>query len=162
MRCLEKDRPRRYETASALARDIERHLCDEAVEACPPSAAYRLRKFARKNRVVLSTAAAFLAMLAITAGVSSCLAVQARRAERDADETRQEAEEAGQQAAEARDRAEKEWRRAEGASQQALASAVETRPALDHMAVAKAIELAERGTCSRRCPGSSGRWNRGD
>jgi eukaryotic-like serine/threonine-protein kinase len=72
MRCLEKDRPRRYETASALARDIERHLCDEAVEACPPSAAYRLRKFARKNRVVLSTAAAFLAMLAITAGVRVC------------------------------------------------------------------------------------------
>ncbi len=45
MKCLEKDRTRRYETANALARDVERHLKDEPVEACPPSAGYRLRKF---------------------------------------------------------------------------------------------------------------------
>ena len=37
MKCLEKDRTRRYESASGLARDIERHLADETVEACPPS-----------------------------------------------------------------------------------------------------------------------------
>ena len=46
MKCLEKDRTRRYETASGLARDVQRYLDDEPVEACPPSAAYRLRKFA--------------------------------------------------------------------------------------------------------------------
>ena len=44
MKCLEKDRTRRYESASGLARDIERYLADEPVEACPPSASYRLRK----------------------------------------------------------------------------------------------------------------------
>ena len=48
MKCLEKDRTRRYETASGLAKDVERYLHDEPVEACPPSAGYRLRKFARE------------------------------------------------------------------------------------------------------------------
>ena len=47
MKCLEKDRNRRYETANGLARDIERYLHDEPVQACPPSASYRFRKFAR-------------------------------------------------------------------------------------------------------------------
>ena len=46
MKALEKDRNRRYESASAFAADIERYLANEPVEACPPSAAYRLRKFA--------------------------------------------------------------------------------------------------------------------
>ena len=50
MKALEKDRNRRYETASGFAADIERHLHDEPVEAGPPSAAYRFRKFARRNR----------------------------------------------------------------------------------------------------------------
>src|SRR5205823_9285143 len=58
MRCLEKDRTRRYETANGLARDVERYLKDEPVEACPPSAGYRLRKFARKNHKLLATVAA--------------------------------------------------------------------------------------------------------
>jgi len=55
MRCLEKDRNRRYETANGLARDIEHYLHDEPVVACPPSAAYRLRKFARRNKALLAT-----------------------------------------------------------------------------------------------------------
>ena len=46
MKCLEKDRTRRYESASALAQDIDRYLHDEPVEASPPSRRYRLRKFA--------------------------------------------------------------------------------------------------------------------
>src|SRR5581483_4521535 len=46
MKCLEKDRNRRYESASALAADVHRYLNDEPVLACPPSAAYRLRKYA--------------------------------------------------------------------------------------------------------------------
>ena len=50
MRALEKDRTRRYETAGGFARDIRRYLEGDAVEACPPSAVYRLRKFARKHR----------------------------------------------------------------------------------------------------------------
>src|SRR6476620_380500 len=46
MKCLEKDRNRRYETANGLAMDVQRYLVDEPVLACPPSAGYRLRKFA--------------------------------------------------------------------------------------------------------------------
>ena len=45
MKCLEKERSRRYETANGLARDLERYLHDDVVEARPPSASYRLRKF---------------------------------------------------------------------------------------------------------------------
>ncbi len=50
MKCLEKDRTRRYETASGLAADIQRHLRDEPVLAGPPSTSYRLRKFVKRNR----------------------------------------------------------------------------------------------------------------
>src|SRR5262249_31159952 len=55
MKALEKDRARRYATAGNLAADVERHLRHEPVEACPPTASYRLRKFARRNRVALMT-----------------------------------------------------------------------------------------------------------
>ncbi len=82
MKALEKDRSRRYETASGMARDVERYLADEAVEACPPSASYRLRKFARKHRAVLATASAFAAVLVLGTIVSAWQAVRARQAER--------------------------------------------------------------------------------
>jgi non-specific serine/threonine protein kinase/serine/threonine-protein kinase len=61
MKCLEKDRNRRYETADSLARDVERYLRDEPVLACPPSAGYRFKKFVRRNKA----AAAFAALLLI-------------------------------------------------------------------------------------------------
>jgi serine/threonine protein kinase/Flp pilus assembly protein TadD len=57
MKALEKDRDRRYETANGLAHDIERHLHDEPVLACPPSAGYRFRKYARRNKPALFMAA---------------------------------------------------------------------------------------------------------
>src|SRR5438876_5914344 len=50
MKTLEKDRNRRYETAKDFAADMQRYLSDEPVQACPPSAGYRLRKFVRRNR----------------------------------------------------------------------------------------------------------------
>ena len=50
MKALEKDRNRRYATANDLARDLQRYLADEPLEAGPPSAIYRMRKFARKHR----------------------------------------------------------------------------------------------------------------
>jgi serine/threonine protein kinase len=80
MKALEKDRSRRYETANGLARDIERFLHDEPVEACPPSAGYRLRKVARRYRRLLLTAAAFAALLLLGATVSIWQAVEATRA----------------------------------------------------------------------------------
>jgi tetratricopeptide (TPR) repeat protein len=81
MKALEKDRGRRYETASGFARDIERYLADEPVEACPPSAGYRLRKFARKNNKALATAGAFVLLLAAAAAVSTWQAIRATQAE---------------------------------------------------------------------------------
>src|SRR5439155_15683726 len=84
MKCLEKDRTRRYETANALARDIERYLNEEPVEASPPSTAYRLRKLARKHRRLLATAAAFAALLACGTVVSVWQAVRATQASRAA------------------------------------------------------------------------------
>jgi serine/threonine protein kinase/tetratricopeptide (TPR) repeat protein len=65
MKCLEKDRTRRYETANGLARDVERYLRDEPVEACPPSTGYRLRKFARRHWRGLTSALAFVLLLVI-------------------------------------------------------------------------------------------------
>jgi serine/threonine protein kinase len=65
MKALEKDRNRRYQTANGLARDLERYLADEPVEACPPSAAYRLRKLARKHRRLLAASGAFLGLLVL-------------------------------------------------------------------------------------------------
>src|SRR5262249_30596226 len=55
MKCLEKDRNRRYETASAFAAAVQRYLQDEPVQACPPSAIYRFRKFARRNKALFMT-----------------------------------------------------------------------------------------------------------
>ena len=68
MKALEKDRARRYETANGLASDIQRYLNDETVHACPPSAAYRFKKFARRNKVALATTAAIL--LCLIAGIT--------------------------------------------------------------------------------------------
>ncbi len=67
MRCLEKSRERRYETASALADDVRRHLADEPVEARPPSWGYRAGKFVARNRVLVT--AASLVLLALLLGL---------------------------------------------------------------------------------------------
>ncbi len=68
MKALEKDRTRRYETANGFARDVQRYLADEMVEARPPSSAYRLRKSIRRNKVALTTAG--LVSLALIAGTT--------------------------------------------------------------------------------------------
>jgi tetratricopeptide (TPR) repeat protein len=76
MKALEKDRNRRYETASSFAADIERHLHDEPVEAGPPSAVYRFRKFARRNKTPLAAGGAVAAALFIGLGLSAWLYVR--------------------------------------------------------------------------------------
>ncbi len=64
MKSLEKDRARRYETANSLALDVQRYLADEPVQASPPSAVYRLRKFARRNKgIILASAAVLLSLI---------------------------------------------------------------------------------------------------
>jgi len=84
MKALEKDRSRRYETAIGLARDIQRYLADEPVEAGPPSTTYRLRKLAWKHRRSLATVAALLLLLIAGVVASTSLAVWALRAESEA------------------------------------------------------------------------------
>ena len=63
MKAIEKDRARRYHSAESFARDVGRYLNDEAVVACPPSAAYRFRKFARRNKAALATGSVIMAAL---------------------------------------------------------------------------------------------------
>src|SRR5262245_8017798 len=84
MKALEKDRARRYEAASSLARDVERHLRNEPVDAGPPTRRYRLGKFLRRHRAEALMAAAGLVLLVAAAAVSTWQAVRATRAEQSA------------------------------------------------------------------------------
>src|SRR3989442_7088602 len=68
MKCLEKDRTRRYETANGLAMDVKRHLGNEPVIARPPSQLYRFQKLARRNKVAFVAGTAV--MVALIGGLS--------------------------------------------------------------------------------------------
>ena len=83
MKALEKDRTRRYDTAGDFAADVVRHLGDEPVEACPPSAAYRIRKFIRRNRLQVAVAAVMILLLVGGTVASTLGLVWANRAERE-------------------------------------------------------------------------------
>ena len=78
MKCLEKDRARRYETANGLATDLKRHLNNEPVVARPPSAAYRFQKTWRRNRLVFTAVTAMAVTLVAGLGVSMLALHQAR------------------------------------------------------------------------------------
>jgi len=92
MKALEKDRSRRYETANGFAMDVQRYLAGEHVLAVPPSAGYRLRKFARKHRAALTTAAVIAMLLVAGVVVSAWQAIRATRAETLATAERDRAE----------------------------------------------------------------------
>jgi serine/threonine protein kinase len=82
MKALEKDRNRRYETANGFAMDVQRYLADEPVQACPPSAWYRLRKFVRRNKgPVLAVSLVLLALVAGIVGTTWQAIRAANRAE---------------------------------------------------------------------------------
>ena len=85
MKALEKDRRRRYETANALALDLEHHLGNEPVSAVAPSALYTLQKLMHRHKASLTTAAALVLLLAAGAAVSTWQAVRATHAERAAE-----------------------------------------------------------------------------
>jgi serine/threonine protein kinase len=84
LKALEKDRERRYESAGAMARDLERYLAGEAVEARPPSRAYRSRKFAMRHRWALGAAAALVLLLVAAVIWMSVALHQQSRANTDA------------------------------------------------------------------------------
>jgi serine/threonine protein kinase/WD40 repeat protein len=83
MKCLEKDRTRRYDTAAGLAKDVERYLNGDAVEACPPTLGYRLKKAYRKNRGPVLAASLFAAVL-VAGIVGTSLGLVAANRARDA------------------------------------------------------------------------------
>jgi serine/threonine protein kinase/Flp pilus assembly protein TadD len=98
MKCLEKERSRRYETANGLALEIQRYLADEPVLAGPPAVSYRLRKFVRRNRgAVLATALLLLALVAGITGTTVGL-IWAMRARADEGEQRRIAQDKEQEA----------------------------------------------------------------
>jgi serine/threonine protein kinase/Tfp pilus assembly protein PilF len=84
MKCLEKERGRRYATADALAEDLLRHLNNEPVLAVAPSVFYRMTKFAVRHRAALTVASAVLLLLVAAVVVSTLLLVRTTRAERQA------------------------------------------------------------------------------
>ncbi len=119
MKCLEKDRARRYETANGLAADLKRHLDNEPVAARPPSTAYRFQKAFRRNKLVFSAAAAVVAALVLGAAASTWQAVRARRAEREQIQLREVAVQALAGEKEQRTQAETERERAEAQARKA-------------------------------------------
>jgi WD40 repeat protein/serine/threonine protein kinase/tetratricopeptide (TPR) repeat protein len=108
MKALEKDRSRRYETANGLAEDIQHYLHDEPVRACPPSAVYRFRKFARRNKATLTTAVMVAAALLFGLMGTGWQAVRATRAEGEAKTERDIAKAERSEADEARQLAEQQ------------------------------------------------------
>jgi WD40 repeat protein len=82
MKCLEKDRTLRYETANGLTMDLLRHLNNEPVTARPASAAYRFQKAIRRNKLAFTAAAAVVGALVVGTAVSTWQAVRAARSQR--------------------------------------------------------------------------------
>ncbi len=118
MKSLEKDRTRRYETANAFAADLLHYLHDEPVRACPPSATYRFGKFARRNRVAITTVTLVAAALVLGTIVSVWQAIRAESAL---------AAEAEQRIIAEAQRSEAQKQRQEADQQRAMASASEER-----------------------------------
>jgi serine/threonine protein kinase/Flp pilus assembly protein TadD len=130
MKALEKDRGRRYETASAFAADVQRYLADEPVQACPPSAKYRLRKFARRNRTGLAVAGLIVFFIALLGGGAGWVvrdrAARRGQAARDLERTLDRAE----------------LLQGQGKRQQALAALQRAEPLADEAAMGP--DLGER------------------
>ena len=132
MKALEKDRTRRYETANGFANDIQRYLNDEPVVACPPTAAYRFRKFARRNKAVFATTSFVLAALLLGIVGTTWQAMRATRERHLVEVARREEAAQRAQAEQQRDRARSEQLReqaekAETAAEKAEAAAKGTR-----------------------------------
>jgi eukaryotic-like serine/threonine-protein kinase len=136
MKALEKDRNRRYETANGFAMDVQRYLADEPVQACPPSAGYRLRKFARRNKAALLTASVLSLTLILGTAISIWQAIRATQAEGLAAERLEDEREA-------RREADIQRKAAEAARNKALANLQKARDAVKQfLTQAGSIDLA--------------------
>ena len=156
MKCLEKDRDRRYQTANALAVDLQRYLDHEPVSAGPPGSAYRVRKFVQRQRgAVLASAFLLFALVGGLIGTTWGLFKAERARDAEADARRGEAERANAEAWQ-RQRADDERERAQEEKQ--IAQAVQRfleigllRQA-DPFAQAEAVRLAGGGFEARENP----------
>jgi eukaryotic-like serine/threonine-protein kinase len=149
MKCLEKDRSRRYETANGLARDLQRYLMDEPVDASPPSAGYRLRKVARRYRALLATAAAFAALLVTGVVVSTWFALAADRNARLATAESKRTEVARQEAELRQKEAEAARAVAAKNAQQAAAAEFVAKERLAANYLDQGLRLTEEGEAER-------------
>src|SRR5262249_40943137 len=175
MKALEKDRSRRYESASAFAADVQRYLADEPVLACPPSAWYRFGKFTRRNRAQLALAAAGGRPLAAGGAFGWYPDRQATAARAEADgraaQTEREVTAALAELAALLDRGTQEiqtpprWRLTLDAARSALRRAVaapEARPAADEPpGPARAAGDRLGGAQGQPEPGGAGGWRGG-
>lgn len=127
MKCLEKDRARRYDTANGLAADIERHVNNEPIIARPPSTVYRFQKAFRRNKLAFTAASSVVAALVIGVAVSTWQAILAIRAARGESEQRIVAEDATALAQAKQQEAEAEHERAEALAQRAVESEQQSR-----------------------------------
>src|SRR5207245_2722788 len=121
MKALEKDRARRYETANGLAMDIQRHLDNEPVVACPPSNLYLFQKMVRRNKAAFASTSAVIAAVVLGLGLSTWLFLRESAARHQAVAARKEAETARQNEAELREQAEANFQTAREVADQLLA-----------------------------------------
>jgi WD40 repeat protein len=138
MKCLEKDRTRRYETANGLGLDLRRHLNNEPVLARPPSAADKFQKALRRNKLVFAAVGAVAVTLLLGVVTSTWQAVRATHA-------RNQAEHSQQMAQEARANERQQRTRAEAESERARQNATESRASLLRLTVANGVRLQNEG-----------------
>ncbi len=119
MKALDKERTRRYDTAIGLAKDVQRYLKGDTVEACPPSLGYRLKKAYRRNKPVVLVTAAFVGLITGAAVMGAVLAVRAEQARQGEIAERRKAEQREAEAHEQRALAMREQQRAEQEKQRA-------------------------------------------
>ncbi len=162
MKAMERHLTRRHEMANGFARDIQRFLDGDAIEACPPSRTYRLKQLLAKHRVAIATASAFAGVLIAAAGVSAAMALNAKRAEattaRERDRALAAENSANEQKARAQDR-EKMAIDAVKRFRDAISDepALKNTPSLDGLR--KRLRWPSSAPCATASPGpSSSRW----
>jgi WD40 repeat protein/serine/threonine protein kinase len=141
LKAMDKDRSRRYETASAFALDIQRYLDNEPVTAVKPSPIYHLQKFARRHKAVLATAACFALLLTVSACVSAAQAIKNKSLFTAAEEARLKEMSAKQRETELRRIAETERDRSQ--SLLYVADLNLAKRAWDEVNVGRALELLD-------------------
>jgi len=142
MKCLEKDRTRRYDTANGLGSDVQRYLNTEPVAARPPSQLYRFGKMVRRNKLAFAAAGAVASALVLGLLVSTWQAVRASRAEKSQHRLFQEAEAARAKESKLREQA-------DAARQQAVSAQLQAQKNLYAADMVLAFQALEKGNLGR-------------